>query len=67
MQKALKLGITDQKAADKLWAQVDRDVTDAAPWVPMFNPKLTDFVGKRVGNYTFSKQYYFIVDQAWVQ
>lgn len=67
MQKALKLGITDQTAANKLWAQVDRDVTDQAPWVPMFNPKLTDFVSKRVGNYTFSKQYYFIVDQAWVQ
>jgi peptide/nickel transport system substrate-binding protein len=33
----------------------------------LFNPKNIDFVSKRVGNFTFSAQYYFLVDQAWVQ
>jgi peptide/nickel transport system substrate-binding protein len=26
-----------------------------------------DFVSKRVGNYTFSKEFYMLVDQLWVQ
>ena len=28
---------------NKLWAQVDKEVTDQAPWVAMFNPKYIDF------------------------
>ena len=33
---------------------------------PLFTPKLVDFVSKRVGNYQFSKQFYMLVDQLWV-
>ena len=42
-------------------------ITDQAPWLPMFNPKNIDFVSKRVGNYQFSPQWLFLLDQAWVQ
>ena len=27
-----------------MWAQVDKEVTDQAPWVSMFNPKYIDFL-----------------------
>ncbi len=67
MHKALKLGIENQKAADVQWAKIDRMVTDAAPMATLFNPKHLDFVSKRVGNFTFSKQFYWIIDQSWVQ
>ena len=67
MDKAEALGATDSPAANKLWAQIDKKVTDAAPTAVLFNPKNIDFVSKRVGNFTFSAQYYFLVDQAWVQ
>ncbi len=67
MDKAGALGATDSNAANKLWAQVDKKVTDAAAAAVLFNPKNIDFVSKRVGNFTFSAQYYFLVDQAWVQ
>ena len=67
MDKAEALGATDATAANKLWAQVDKKVTDAAAAAVLFNPKNIDFVSKRVGNFTFSAQYYFLVDQAWVQ
>ena len=67
MHKALKLGIENQKAADVLWTKIDRMVTDQAPMATLFNPKHLDFVSKRVGNFTFSKQYYWVVDQSWVQ
>jgi peptide/nickel transport system substrate-binding protein len=67
MHKALDLGVENQKAADALWARIDRMVTDQAPMATLFNPKHLDFVSKRVGNFTFSKQYYWVIDQSWVQ
>jgi len=38
-----------------------------APVAPLITPKLVDFTSKRVGNYQFSKQFYMLVDQLWVQ
>jgi peptide/nickel transport system substrate-binding protein len=67
MDQAGQLGITDQASANKLWAQVDKEVTDQAPWVAMYNPKLIDFVSSRVKGYQFSPQWYFLLDQASVK
>ena len=67
MHKALALGVTNEKAANILWAKVDRMVTDASPMATLFTPKHIDFVSKRVGNFTFSKQFYWLVDQSWVK
>jgi peptide/nickel transport system substrate-binding protein len=67
MKAALALGVTDKAAADKQWTQIDHEIVDQAPIAALFNPKLIDFVSKRVGNYQFSKQFYMLVDQLWVQ
>jgi peptide/nickel transport system substrate-binding protein len=67
MQAALKLAVTDQAAADKLWADIDRAVMAKSPAVPLFTPKRVDFVSKRVGNYFFNAQFYWVVTQSWVQ
>jgi peptide/nickel transport system substrate-binding protein len=67
MDKAGKLGITDPAASNTLWAQVDHDVTDQAPWVSMFNPKYIDVLSDRVTGYQFSPQWYFLLDQASVK
>ncbi len=67
MQQALKLGVTNPAAASKLWAKIDRETTDDAAQAVLFNPRLIDFVSKRVGNYIWSAQFYMLVDQAWVQ
>jgi peptide/nickel transport system substrate-binding protein len=65
---AEKLELTNPTAANKLWGQIDKTImTTEAPWVPLFNPKLVDFVSKRVGNYQFSLQFYMYVDQLWVK
>jgi peptide/nickel transport system substrate-binding protein len=66
MDKAIGLTAVDPTAGNKLWAKIDREVTDASPAAVLFNPKNIDFVSKRVGNFVFSGQYYFVVDQAWV-
>ena len=67
MKQAMDLGVTDQDAANKAWAEIDRAVTDKAAAVPLFTPKHVDFVSKRLGNFKFNAQFYWIVTQAWVQ
>lgn len=67
MQKALDLGVTDQAAADALWAEIDHEVTDQAPAVGLFTPKRLDFVSKRLGNFQFNPQFNWMITQSWVQ
>ena len=50
--KAQAAQLTDPAYARRLWAQVDRLVTDQAPWVPVDNSSTSaGFVSARVGNY----------------
>lgn len=67
MKKALELGVEDPAAANKMWAEIDKAVTDKAPAAALFTPKHLDFVSKRVGNFQFNSQYYWMVTQSWVQ
>jgi peptide/nickel transport system substrate-binding protein len=67
MDRAGKTGITDPTAGNKIWAKVDHDVTDQAPWVSMYNPKYVDFLSTKVKGYQFSPQWYFLIDQASVK
>jgi peptide/nickel transport system substrate-binding protein len=67
IQRALTLGIEDQAAANQLWAKIDRQVTDRAPWVSLVNTKQVDFVSKRVKGFIFNPQWYFLLDQASVK
>jgi len=66
MQAALLTERTSRDAANKQWAQVDRDLMTTSVLAPLFTPKLIDFTSKRVGNYQFSKQFYMLVSQLWV-
>ena len=67
MHKALNTAVTNESAANVQWAKIDKEVTDQAPMATLFTPKHLDFVSKRVGNFTFSKQFYWLVDQSWVK
>src|SRR5262245_57736542 len=67
MHAALAQGVTDQDGANKVWAEIDKAVTDKAPAVPLFTPKHVDFLSKRVGNFLFNAQYYWVVTQSWVK
>ena len=67
MDAALALGVTDQDGANAIWAEVDKAVTDAAPMAALFTPKHIDFVAKRVGNFQFNSQFYWMISQSWVQ
>jgi peptide/nickel transport system substrate-binding protein len=67
MRRALEVQVTDPGAAADLWARVDHDIVDRAPWLFMVNPKYVSFVSPRVGNYQFSPQWGVLADQLWVR
>jgi peptide/nickel transport system substrate-binding protein len=67
MARAMATGITDPAAADKLWAAVDRHVTELAPVAVMFNPNHLDLTSPRVGHFVFSGLFQFLYNQAWVR
>jgi peptide/nickel transport system substrate-binding protein len=50
-----------------MWAEIDKAVTDKAPAAGLFTPKHLDFVSKRLGNFQFNSQYYWMVTQSWVK
>lgn len=63
MDRAETAGVTSPSEANKIWAQVDHQVTDQAPWVAMFNPRQLNLVSSRVKNFIWSPQWYFLLDQ----
>jgi YVTN family beta-propeller protein len=67
IERALELDATDARAANDLWAKVDRMIVDRAPAVPLFNPRRTEFVSARVANYQFNPQLGTLFDQLWVR
>ena len=66
MQAALAAAQTDEAAAARLWAGIDRDVTDRAPSTTLFQINWLDVVSARVGNIRFSPLFHMILSQAWV-
>ena len=48
---------TDPDEADATWARVDREVTDAAPWVPLVSVNWVDFLSARVGGYQYDQAF----------
>ena len=67
MDAALALGVTDPDAANVMWSEIDKAVTDKAPMAALFTPKHIDFVSKRLGNFQFNSQFYWMITQSWVQ
>jgi YVTN family beta-propeller protein len=60
---------TNPSAGASLAANIDRQLVRKAPWVPLFNPRLVDFVSSRVGNYqtnTYASST-VLLDQLWVR
>jgi YVTN family beta-propeller protein len=67
IEHAFALETSDPKAANRLWAQIDREIVDQAPWLPTLNLNMIDFLSARVGNYQFHPQWGLLLDQLWVK
>ena len=59
-------GATNPSGAAALWTQVDHADTNAAPWVDMFNPKQIDVLSNNVHGYSWSPQWYILIDRLWL-
>ncbi len=67
IERALEVQQDDPVGANRLWAALDREITDKAAWVPLYNLYGTDFVSKRVGNYQYNPQWGALLSQMWVR
>jgi YVTN family beta-propeller protein len=65
--RARSLQAADGPAASRLWARIDRELTDQAPWLFLYNTRQADFVSTRVGNFQYNLQYGILLDQLWVR
>jgi peptide/nickel transport system substrate-binding protein len=67
IKRALALEATDPAIAASLWSQLEREIVDQAPMVPLVNPKQVDFLSRRLGNYQYNPQLGVLLDQLWVR
>jgi YVTN family beta-propeller protein len=67
MTRARRLLAQDPSAGAALWADIDRKVTDQAPWVPLVTQQRVEIVSSRVGNYQRHPQLGTLLSQLWVQ
>jgi YVTN family beta-propeller protein len=65
--RALETEGADADAAVALWARIERDIVDLAPWVPLFTPGHATLVSERVGNYQHNAEWGQLLDQLWVR
>jgi len=63
IERARALQATNPRAANALWTRIDRELTDAAPWLFLYNNKQADFVSPRVRNFQYNLQYGILLDQ----
>ena len=66
MSQADQLQVSDPQAAAQVWAEVDREITDLALWVPLVSLRFADFTSARLGNYQYSPAG-ILLDQLWVR
>jgi peptide/nickel transport system substrate-binding protein len=67
IKHASQISTEDPAASSEAWAEVDRAMTDWAPWVPLVNPIDVDFVSERLENYQYNPQWGLLLAQVWVQ
>jgi peptide/nickel transport system substrate-binding protein len=67
MRRAQAKELSDPIGARALWQRIDREVTDASPWVTLIASKDVNFLSKRVGNYQWNPANGMLIDQLWVR
>jgi ABC-type transport system substrate-binding protein len=67
IEEATNMQLTDVAASHDLWSDLEHDLVDSAPWVPLVNPIWTALVSERLGNYQFHPYWGQLFDQMWVR
>jgi peptide/nickel transport system substrate-binding protein len=53
--------------ATGLWTRIDRQITDQAPWLSLYNPLIPIALSARAGNYQYHPFWLLLLDQLWVR
>ena len=61
------LQTSEPGTASRLWAKIDHELTDQAPWVPFANQVVLEVKSTRLGNYQNNQQWGTLLDQLWVR
>ena len=68
MRRAQAEQVSDPIGSRVLWQRVDREITDASPWVPLIISNSVSVLSSRVGNYQYSPAWAVpLIDQLWVR
>jgi peptide/nickel transport system substrate-binding protein len=67
IERATALQRSAPGAAGGVWARIDRELTDQAPWLPVYNPQVLVALSPRVGNYQYHPFWQVLLDQLWVR
>ena len=62
----MALAVTDVEGANKLWAGIDKSVTEP-PRRPSCSRRSTRLRLTRLGNFQFNSQFYWMMAQSWVK
>ncbi len=66
-RKASSLQAVSPGMAAETWRAIDRQITDKAPWLWLYNPRLNIATSSRVGNYQYQPFWTLLLDQLWVR
>ena len=67
MRSAARTQTLNPQLANRQWARVDRALVDAAPWLPLYNPRSVELLSRRVGGRRHNPIYGTLIDQLWVR
>jgi peptide/nickel transport system substrate-binding protein len=67
MRLAAQAQTVNPELASRRWARVERAIVDAAPWLPLYNPRSVELLSRRAGGHRYSPIYGTLLDQLWVR
>jgi YVTN family beta-propeller protein len=66
-QHAQALEPNSPGSANEAWGAIDKRITNQAPWLPLYNPRLDIAASPRVGNFEYHPFFGLLLDQLWVR
>ena len=66
-RRAQRLQRDNPAAANRIWARVDRRITDRAAWIPAIQPAWISVVSARVGGYQYVPTIGVLLHRLWVR
>jgi ABC-type transport system substrate-binding protein len=65
--QAAAVQAVNPRAAAARWAQLDRQLTDQAVFLPTVTPNEVDLLSRRASNYAYNPVWGVLADQLWVR